>query len=224
MAVLNLSAINMSADALSHFSFSDFSFTDFLGSARPLLLFIIGVTIYSIFIFKFYKFLARRDILKLKTDKYYDAYEGAAKKMLRSFFYVLENLVLIPLLVFFWFAVLAVLLLILSKNHDPNTILLTSAAIVAAVRITAYYNENLSQDLAKMIPFALLAVFLVDISYFSIADSITVAKQMVSMWKYLVYYLLFVTALEFVLRIVHAIATLFILKEVAKTKDELVEE
>ncbi len=224
MAGLNISAINMSAGALSKFSFSNFSLTAFITSAKPLLLFIVGMTIYSIFVFKFYKFLARKDILQLKTHKYYDAYEGAVKKLMRSFFYVLENLVLIPLFVFFWFAVLAVLLLVLSKNRDPGTILITSASIVAAVRITAYYNENLSQDLAKMIPFALLGVFLIDISYFSIADSIEVAKQLTSMWEYLIYYLLFLTGLEFILRIVHGIATLFILKEVAKTKDDLVEE
>ena len=44
----------------------------------------------------------------------------------------------------------------------------TAFAIIVAIRITAYYTEDLSKDVAKMLPFAILAIFLVDSSYFSI--------------------------------------------------------
>jgi len=179
----------------------------------PVIQFIIGMVIYSIFIFKFYRFLAKREILELETQKYYAAYEGIVHKVFKGIFYVLENLILIPILIFFWFAVLAALLMVLSKA-PPETILLTSAAIVATVRISAYYNENLSQDLAKMIPFALLGVFLVDITYFSINDTIATLKAMPHMLDFLLYYLLFVTLLEFILRIVHMVSKIFIRKQI----------
>src|SRR3989344_2127259 len=114
--------------------------------------------------------------------------------------HTVQNLVLIPVLVFFWFGVLSILMLLLSRNHTPDTILLSTISIVAAVRITSYYNEDLSKDLAKMIPFALLGIFLVDISYFSLEKSIEVATQLPLYWKQFFYYLVFVVAIEFVMR------------------------
>jgi len=227
MASLNVSSIgnvSLPTDALGNFTFADFSIGEYFSTIKPLLLFVIGMTIYAIFIFKFYRFLARKDVLQLKTKRFYAEYEGVMKRMFRSFFYVLENLIIIPLLVFFWFVVLALLLMFLGKNQDAGTILLIAASIVAAIRVTAYYNENLSQDLAKMIPFALLGVFLVDFSYFSVGGTLEMIKQIPSLWKQFLYYLLFVVGLEFILRIVHGLATLFILREVAKGKEELLEE
>ncbi len=176
------------------------------------------MTIYAIFVYKFYKFLARRDIIHFKT-RYYESYEGVMNHVGRGLFYVLENLILIPILVFFWFFVLAALLLLLSKNLNPDSILLTSASIVAAVRITSYYSENLSQDLAKMIPFALLGVFLIDVSYFSITNSLQAAVAIPDLAQYLVYYLLFVILLEFVLRIVHGISSVFIGRDATVSED-----
>jgi len=220
MANITMAAIkNVSLDTQDIAStFSGLSFQEFIAGIKPLLFFIVGVTIYAVFVFKFYRFLSRRDIFKLETQEYWQAYEGAFKHTLKLAFYVLENLVLIPLLVFFWSTVLAFLLLMLSKEPNPELVLLTGASIVAAVRITAYYNENLSQDLAKMVPFALLGVFLIDVSHFSISSAITAAKAVPSLFKVLLYYLFFVTALEFILRITHGIAGLVVKKKIETTE------
>lgn len=175
---------------------------------KPLVFFIVGITIYSLFIFHFYRFLARRDVLGLELTKTPHNFMGFLKKMITLMFYTVENLVLTPLFVFFWFFVLVALITLLTRNPSANDILITSVALVAAIRISAYYNENLSQDLAKMIPFALLGIFLVDASFFSIEGSISVAKQLPNTWRLLVYYLVFVTSLEFVLRICHGVYSL----------------
>jgi len=222
MANITMAAIqdvNITADSIAT-TITQFSYQDFLAGIKPLLLFIVGMTIYAIFVFKFYRFLSRRDILKLKTKEYYQAYEGFLKHTFRSIFYVLENLILIPILIFFWFAVLAILMLVISKSPSLEQILLTSAAIVAAVRVTSYYNEALSQDLAKMIPFALLGVFLVDSTYLRIDQTIAAAKQVPHLMQFMLYYLLFVTLLEFVLRIVHGIAGLVVKKELKHELEE----
>ena len=60
--------------------------------------------------------------------------------------------------------------MLLSKFSSPNHILVVSVSLVAAIRVTSYYNEQLSQDLAKMIPFALLGIFLVDATFFSVQE------------------------------------------------------
>ena len=205
---INISSIPEVSKA-SFAELSSISFNEYYEIIKPLMFFIIGITIYSIFIFKFYRFVSKRDVLELKLNKYSEAYGGFFEKIVKLFFYILENLILIPLFIFFWFVVVAATLLILSKSSTPNQILLIAISLVAAIRIAAYYNENLSQDLAKMIPFALLGIYLVDASFFSIEGTLEIARQIPSLWKISVYYLLFVVILEFTLRIIHAIFNLF---------------
>jgi len=208
MAAINISNIPEISKA-SFMELSNISFNEYFEIIKPLMFFIIGITIYSLFIFKFYIFVAKRDVLELKLNRYSEAYEGFFEKIVKLFFYIFENLILIPLFIFFWFVVIATALLILSRSSIPNQLLLLSISLVAAIRITSYYNENLSQDLAKLIPFTLLGIYLIDASFFSIEGTLAIAKQIPSLWKISVYYLLFVIILEFILRIIHAIYNFF---------------
>ena len=195
-----MAEINTSSIMIPDISLSNLSVTDLFADIKSLALFVLAMVIYSVFVFKFYLFLSRRDILKLKDYEAAGGFAGFMKFLARVTGHTVQNLVLIPVLVFFWFGVLSILMLLLSRNHTPDTILLSTISIVAAVRITSYYNEDLSKDLAKMIPFALLGIFLVDISYFSLEKSIEVATQLPLYWKQFFYYLVFVVAIEFVMR------------------------
>jgi len=207
MASLNISSLpNLSKASFAEIS--SISFGEYFDIIKPLIFYIIGITIYSIFIFKFYKFISKRDLLKLDLHKRSESFEGPLAVIVKVIFYIIENLILIPLFLFFWFIVLAIILLILSKSSSPHQILILAVSLVAAVRVSSYYNENLSQDLAKMIPFALLGIFLIDASFFSVAESLSIAKQIPTLWKISIYYLVFVIILEFILRIVHGIVTL----------------
>lgn len=169
---------------------------------KPVALFVTGMMIYAIFVFRFYRFLATKDIIELDLSKYNTASHPILKKIFAVVYYAIQYVVLIPLFVFFWFIVLTVLLAFLAKNPVPEEILLVSIAVVAAVRVSAYYNEQLAVDLAKMLPFALLGIFLIDISYFNFWSSVDVLGEIPKLWNILMYYLIFVIALEFVLRIV----------------------
>ena len=172
-----------------------------LGSLGILLL---EIVIYSIFIFKFYRFLASRDIIKVN----YSLYSNVGLRFIRWIGYLLQNIFLFPVIVFFWFAILAMFLGFLGKHQTTESILLVSIALVSAVRVAAYYSEELSRDLAKMLPFALLGIYLVDQSYFEFAVSLELLKSIPEYWIVLVYYFAFILALEFVLRILHNIVSL----------------
>jgi len=167
---------------------------------RPLVVFAVGIAVYGIFIFHFYRFLARKDIFRLNLQQYSQSSFGFLKKFLRFVFYVIEYVLLFPIFTFFWFSVLTIILSFLAKEQAVSNILLVSMAVVLAVRITAYYTEDLSRDLAKMLPFALLGVYIVDVSYFTFANSIDMLKQIPSLWQTLVYYLALVFFLETALR------------------------
>ena len=190
-------------------AFSDFSWAEYFTEIKPLVLLVLGVVIYSIFIFKFYRFLAKRDFLKLELHKHARNFGGALKNFLHILLYILDNIILIPILVFIWFAVLALLLLLLSKTHTPQTVLVTAVALVAAVRITSYYSEDLSRDVAKIVPFTLLGVFLIDyITGFSFQSSLAVAGKILALWQTMLYYLIFVVLVEIVMRVIQLIVSL----------------
>lgn len=197
-----------------------FTVTEAIDVVTPMALFLLGMVIYSIFIFKFYRFLGRRDTFKLDLHKYNKATLGFIRKIFASILYVIEYIIIMPLFTFFWFVILTVLLVFLSKEQAVENILLVSGAVVASVRVTAYYDEDLSKDLAKMLPFALLGVFLVDISFFSASNSWELIKLLPGMWKIMAYYLLFIIALEFILRISHGIYSVFVPEKMKKKEEE----
>ena len=164
---------------------------------------VVEIAIYAIFIFNFYRFLACRDIIKVDLSRY----SNVGLRFTRWCGYVLQNIFLFPVIVFFWFAILAIFLGFLGKNQTTESILMVSMALVSSVRVAAYYNEDLSRDLSKMLPFALLGIYLVDQSYFEFEISLKLLKSVPDYWTLLVYYFIFILVLEFLLRILRNIVT-----------------
>ena len=88
-------------------------------------------------------------------------------------------------------------------------VLLASMGLVAAIRIAAYYNEDLSKDLAKMIPFALLGIFIIDVRLITLPDVMNIFWQIIYVWKNIAYYLMLTIYLEIILRIFSGIFGIF---------------
>ena len=154
---------------------------------KPLTFYVIGITVYSMFVFKFYRFLSKKDLFELNLDQYNTTSHPILKKFISIVFYIIEYIFFFPVLVFFWFTILTIFLTFLSRDQAVQNILLVSIAIVGAVRLASYYNEDLSRDLAKMLPFALLGLFLIDISYFSFGESYSIIWEIPTYWKTLLY-------------------------------------
>lgn len=116
----------------AQFSIQDILRGDF-SSFLPLLYLAISIAIYSILIWHFYRFIARRDIFKFTS-----------KKRVKTFVF-LKHVFLFPLVAVGFFAGFALMLLFLAKNLEIATVLSTSFAVIVAIRITAYYNEDLQK-------------------------------------------------------------------------------
>lgn len=134
---------------------------DFGRETYPTLMAIIAIAVYSGFVFMFYRILAKKDLLTLDLSKYADDFGGKVKKYLRSMLFVVQYIVVVPILIAFWTLVLAVILTLLSDSSDHTRNALIATSVVGAVRILAYWTEDLSRDVAKMLPFAVLGVYLV---------------------------------------------------------------
>jgi len=190
-------------------NFAELNLADASATLQPLVYFVVGVAVYAIFIFNFYRFLGRRDIFELSLGKYENSKIKSLRILIHLLLYVGKYLVLFPIVAFAWFIILTVLLTFLAKNRAADSILLIAMAVLSAIRVTAYYNEDLSRDLSKMLPFALLGVALVDISYFSIPASMHAIQQASAYLNNVIYYLFFIIALEFLLRVVSPILDAF---------------
>ena len=161
---------------------------------QPLVFFAIGMVIYSIFIFKFYKFISRKEIFRIS--------KGGDHSIIKKIAYVLEYLFLFPAVSFLWFLVISISLSILSEVVSISNIFLISMATLVTIRVTAYYNEDLSRDIAKLIPFGLLAVFLTDLVNLSAELLISSLFQLPYVLDNIIYYFIFIVLLEFILRLI----------------------
>lgn len=175
----------------------------------PYLLFLGGIVVYSIFVFHFYRYLARKDIFKFDLTQYNNSHFLLIRGLASFYLYILKYLVVFPIFVSFWSLFLAVLIIFLSDSQSVETTLLISVSLVSAIRITAYYNRELSVDLAKMLPFALLGVFILDVNFFSLDVAIKNILTIPSYYIKLIYYFLFIVFLEFMLRALTFVISLF---------------
>ncbi|MBN1175941.1 hypothetical protein JXA48_04830 [Candidatus Woesearchaeota archaeon] len=205
-------AVNITLNATNATAILGTQTSHVFGELKPLILLTIGIFIYSFFIFKFYRFLADKDIIKRHWHKKYEWRESFLTTFMKGIFYTLEYLIIAPIAVFFWFFVLAGLLLLLSSN-TPSQIMLVSMAIIGAIRIAAHYNSDLSKDLAKMIPFAFLGVYVIDMHAIPLSELVTKGLEFLSMIDTMLFFLLFIVVLESILRIIHFIFKIIGLKK-----------
>ena len=173
---------------------------------RPLALFVVGIAVYGVFVFHFYRFLARKDILDLNLSKHNTARHPFLRKTIAMVFYMFKCLLVFPLFVFFSFLVMAGLLFLMGKNQSIDSVMLAAMGVVAAIRICSYYNGALSTDISKILPFALLGIILIDNSLIrSIPDPAESLQLAALELETMVYYLGAVVALEFLLRMASGI-------------------
>lgn len=203
-------------------------FGDGTGLILTLLFFTIVIVVYSIFVFYFYRFLAKKNIIELNLSQYNQSSSPAIAKVFAVFFYIAEYIIILPVLTFFWFSVLAVLILLLAKGIDASTILLISVALVAAVRVVAYLNEDLSRDLAKMLPFTLLAIAITTADFFNIGALMSRFADIPSLFSNVPYYLFFIVVVELTMRVVSffqsMVQTSKVVEEEAPEVEEVVEK
>ena len=173
-----------------------------LEMVRNVGIYIAGIGVYAIFIFHFYRFLSARDMFRFDLARYEQSRHRAIRGVLHFVMYLVKYIVVFPVFAFFWFAVLTIILAFLSKDRAFSEVLLVALATVSAIRLAAYYHEDLSRDLAKILPFAVLGIFIIDASFFTIEDSLAMLQDANNQREAIFYYFAFLVALEFIMRLI----------------------
>ncbi|MBT7706214.1 hypothetical protein HN747_02090 [archaeon] len=187
---------------------------------KTLVLFTFGIVIYSVFIFYFYRFLAKKNIINLDLSKFNKYEFGAIYRFFAIIFFIIEYIVILPFVTFFWFGILSILLLLLADGLAINSILLVSAGLVGAIRITSFVSEDLSRDLAKMIPLAFLGIALTTSEFFTlnlIVDKMMQIPQLISLSAN---FLIFIILVEIALRSLDLLVGLFRPKDEAESEQD----
>lgn len=171
-----------------------------------LLLYTIFIVIYAVFIWKFYRFMAEKDIIKFNLSQYNRSSHASLEKTYAVFLNILQYVIILPFLVMFWFTVFSIFLLVLSKSQSTYQILLISAAIIASTRVAAYLSGGLSRDLAKIFPFTVLALFLLDPEFFNVNIIFDKFAQIPEIFSNILIFVVFIFGIELILRMVYSIA------------------
>ena len=178
-----------------------------------LLLILLLVVTFSIFIWKFYRFISTKNLIELNLNQYNRTEHPLLTKLLAGGFYLFEYIIILPFLIFFWFSIFTIFLALLTQKIDISLLLVLSATIIAAIRMTSYYKEDLAKDLAKLVPFTLLAVSLLNPDFFSFERILTNFLGIQNYFAEIFTYLTFIITLEIVLRFFDFIFSLFGLEE-----------
>jgi len=162
-----------------------------LEAFQALFYLIIMIALYSIAIYHFYRHAARRDCFKPSRRKH-----SKLVGLCKYFF-------LFPFVAIFFFLGFSLILISLTKesSYDVSGILSLSFAIIVTIRITAYYTEDLSKDVSKMLPFAVLGVFLVDSTYFSIDKVIERISTLPEYVNMIIQFIILIIIVEWILRL-----------------------
>ena len=205
----------ISLNILEAYNFTISQLPPILQQFLNLFLIVLIILVYSVFVWKFYLPISRKDILKLNLGKYSKSEHPLLAKLFAAMFYLIEYILILPFLIFFWFIVFTLFLIFITEDIALNSILIISSTIIAAIRMIAYYKEELSKDIAKILPMTLLAIAITKPGFFDMQRIIGSFKEIPGFLESISVYLLFIIILESVLRTFDIILSSFGTSETA---------
>ena len=189
--------VRMIIDALRGLSF-DMA----LELMRPAIAFALVLAAYTMTVFYFCRFISKRDVIRFQYAglRSLVARNTALRVLLFSWIWSVRYGVLFPLVAYGWFVMLTAMLAILYNSREPAQLILISMSVITAVRVTAYLDEDLSRDIARILPFALLGLFIASFNDIEIGATVRLLREAVQEWERLIYYWVYVILQELVLR------------------------
>ena len=167
------------------------------------------IVLYALFVWKFYQSIGKKNLIELNLSKYNKSKHPFFEKLLAGALFLLEYIIIIPIAIFLWFASFTIFLILLTENVSINLVLILSATTIAAIRMISYHNEDLAKEVAKLVPFVLLATSLPTPGFFSVERILGQIKNIPSGFGSILIYLMFIIFLEVVLRALDFIISIF---------------
>lgn len=158
------------------------------------------IVFYSIFVWKVYKAISRKDIISLNLKQYNSFDHPTMEKMWAGILYFLEYVIILPFLILFWYLFFALALILFSEDLSVEKVLMLSAAVVGSIRVLAYYKHDLAAEVAKLLPMTILGLMVLSPGFLNFSRMIEAFKQIPELFLSIGYALIFVACLEIILR------------------------
>lgn len=159
------------------------------------------ITLYALFIWKVYRIIAHKDILRLNLARYNQSEHPFFSKFFAFILYLIEYIIILPFFIFFWFAVFALIIFVMLEDSSVSTALNLAAAVIIAVRILAYHRKELAEELAKLFPLTVLVVFVTRAEITPLGFFVDAIVQLPQFLGSIVYYFVLIAAFELLMRI-----------------------
>ena len=159
------------------------------------------ITLYALFIWKVYRIIAHKDILKLNLARYNQSEHPFFSKFFAFILYLIEYIIILPFFIFFWFAVFALIIFVMLEESSVSTALNLAAAVIVAIRILAYHRKELAEELAKLFPLTVLVVFVTRAEITPLGSLVDAIVQLPQFLGSIAYYFLLIAAFELLMRI-----------------------
>jgi hypothetical protein len=189
------------------------------------LMFIIGIAIYSLFVWYFYRFISQRDLFPRLFSLIFRHKQDENPSKIMHVVFAAAYAILFPLVIFLWFVPLSFFLFLIGENMPFQMALFVSLAIIGVVRILTYYREEAAKEVSKMIPYAILSFFLTSLAVFANPNFFTekhaqsIPSQFIDNFEGIVAAILIITIFEFGFRIAFIIKRRFL-----PVSDKILEE
>lgn len=180
------------------------SLSDVSGQSNLLIglgVYILFILIYSGFFWNFNRVISKKDFRINVIERYFDEKTEGFGKTMKWIFALVKYFIVFPIFILFWFIVFALFFLFLSKSNDIGNILIISAAMIISIRIMAFSQEDLSRNIAKIIPFTLLALFIINPSFLDLPGFLTKANLIQDLINSSQDFLILILLAEIILRI-----------------------
>ncbi|MBU0906997.1 MAG: hypothetical protein KKD18_07100 [Nanoarchaeota archaeon] len=196
---MNVVNFNLSGNFFTSLTFSE-------DLAVAVLVLLATLVVASLFIFKFYKSLSKRNLISLNLYKYNTSDHPVTSKIVAMLFYLIEYIFFIPFLIMLWFAGIAILIsLISSESLTVDYILWISAALIGAIRVLSYIRGEIATDLAKLFPFTTLSFLLLSAGGFNLDLLMENLRSIPSLLDHILSFILVVLVVEIFMRIIYTL-------------------
>ncbi len=189
-------AISTTGELVGLYNFIISSLPPFSRAFVTLFFTVVLIFFYLVLVWKFSRLISKKNIFGINLNKY----NTSERPILEGLFYFLEYIVILPFMVFIWFSFLAISLIILNAELEVSNVLVISAAVVAAIRMTSYYSHDMSLELAKLIPLSLLVISILSPGFFEFSNVIENMAGIANLLGNIMNYFAFIIILEGILR------------------------
>jgi len=177
------------------------------------------IVIIAMFIWQFYRSMSRRNLFVLNLNKYNKTKHPVLNKTFATLIYIVEYLLIMPFIILLWFAALVFILLLITEQAVLGKVLLITAAMVMGVRILAYHNEAVAQDLSKMFPFIALSLFLLSPEKFDFNSVVGHLSQLGALFSNVLWFLVAIYVVEIFFRLLYTIKALILGEDIGDSDD-----